>query len=1014
MRIHWAVFGEVKKGHDLMAASGEAAFAAKVTQYTDRSGDPPHGLNWGPVASGFPLGDRYVFLQTQPDPSAGRAGMVRSHAALVPLAELGRLNNVAVLFARLLPVLGKPDATLEPLDIPDEVLLQIPAANSQSGLVSLAFCLGAAETEFPLVWTSVEPYLPAVAALWGRLPVTLRPVFAFAFQFAPELRLPVTPTLIATAPVLANRWPTAQLLPLHPPGSVKFDTAQSWLAGLPEGSVFSDVLERFDIEVTQFNKLGLLASFADLVAKLPQVSFSEAKRAVNIVAHHGRPTASAAVARAALFDRMCKLVPGASAEDLLGLRNLNAVALADLVPSLEKAMEEWIAGLPSGSPWSSAQLSLLEHAVTKPATWWSAPFADWLKAQAKGPDSTGAPRLVGLFVSAPLSEFLTKALPATKAAETLMVDALPEKLAVPHADQLLGLAEKRRWMRLHARALLCSRPGPEAIILHAQVAGEDDAGIAELHAALGTGALIQAAGETGEPLLLRFAGRILAAPDTDFATTMPLSCTHRLAVLQEALFASDPPLPGPLRVALQGALVDPAGGEATVVELCLACAERHPDLLLELPDPAALFERLPPAAERKVSAALNRFVQQEVVAGRSFRIAEPEAVKGLLDTDGVVRALAGVGARDGAKLGANAFRGLSFLTDDQCGEWLIDLFKRTQYQPLTGFDCMEIAALLGDGNYPHAARIVRETVEQFHRRDVAPIHERIRYTYQLAKAYQRSPTPSPAAARLPKVIIATALPLEREAVMRYLADTSYDPKIFADVAPWPAQHPLFEIYVFTTGAGNMSALTAMLRASNQGVTPMLAFFVGVCGGVKDSAIGDVVYSTKVYSYEGGKEEDGAVKARPTVEHTADALVQLAHRVAAKDWQPEHGAGDPAPKASPAVIASGELVFASRESTAANFQLLRSAYNDTQVVDMEGYGFMKAMRDTNVKLAMVVRGVSDAITGKCDDDAKGNQPLAMRNAAAFLFALLRDCERHLISKKKKKKGLLSFLKGDDNS
>jgi nucleoside phosphorylase len=198
------------------------------------------------------------------------------------------------------------------------------------------------------------------------------------------------------------------------------------------------------------------------------------------------------------------------------------------------------------------------------------------------------------------------------------------------------------------------------------------------------------------------------------------------------------------------------------------------------------------------------------------------------------------------------------------------------------------------------------------------------------------------------------------------------------------------------------------------VAPTLAFFVGVCGVVKDSAIGDVVYSTKVYYFEGAKEEDGSVKARPTVEHTVDALVQLAHRVAGKAWQPVRGAEDSVPKASPAVIASGEIVLASKESNAANFQLLKSAYNDTQVVDMEAYGFMKAMRDTDVRLAMVVRGASDSIADKGDADAKGNQPLAMQNAAAFLFALLRDCECLLIPKKKKRRGLVSFLMGDDDN
>jgi nucleoside phosphorylase len=113
-----------------------------------------------------------------------------------------------------------------------------------------------------------------------------------------------------------------------------------------------------------------------------------------------------------------------------------------------------------------------------------------------------------------------------------------------------------------------------------------------------------------------------------------------------------------------------------------------------------------------------------------------------------------------------------------------------------------------------------------------------------------------------------------------------------------------------------------------------------------------------------------------------------------------------------VIASGELVFASNEPTAANFQHVKSAYNDAQAVDMESYGFMKAMHDTDVKLAMVVRGVSDTIAGKGDADAKGGQPAAVRNAAAFLFALLRECEP-VVSPRKRTRGLFDFLLGDDD-
>jgi hypothetical protein len=76
--------------------------------------------------------------------------------------------------------------------------------------------------------------------------------------------------------------------------------------------------------------------------------------------------------------------------------------------------------------------------------------------------------------------------------------------------------------------------------------------------------------------------------------------------------------------------------------------------------------------------------------------------------------------------------------------------------------------------------------------------------------------------------------------------------------------------------------------------------------------------------------------------------------------------------------------------------------------MEAFGFLKAMDEADVKLAMVVRGVSDLITGKGAADAKGSQPLATRNAAAFLFALIRDCHQLVPKKPRQSRGIFDFF------
>jgi hypothetical protein len=68
--------------------------------------------------------------------------------------------------------------------------------------------------------------------------------------------------------------------------------------------------------------------------------------------------------------------------------------------------------------------------------------------------------------------------------------------------------------------------------------------------------------------------------------------------------------------------------------------------------------------------------------------------------------------------------------------------------------------------------------------------------------------------------------------------------------------------------------------------------------------------------------------------------------------------------------------------------------------MEAYGFLKAAREEGVPHSMVIRGVSDRIEGKEKSDAAGKQPVAAKNAAMFLFALLRLCPEIAAPKRRK--------------
>lgn len=1009
MQIHYAVFGEQNSGHALLAASGNSTFAAKLTVLTDRPGHPPVGVDWGPVISGFALEDQFVFMRMQPDPTVRRAGMVRTYAAYTPLATLGSLNNISLLFSILPSGLDAIPSSIVALDVPDAPLAARPDPTLAKARFALARLLCAPDTKLPLLWNSAESYLPTVATLWAQLPPGLREGFSFYFLFAPEHHTATTPTLIATLPDLTSRWPSAPVVSTAEGALPALTPAQSWLAGSGDGNQFDEVLRDYEIDLPQFSRLNLISSFADMIGRIPTLSFVEARKAVNIAAKYSRFTAASKPHRGKLFARLCALAQAGNSAELLTLRNLEDSALPDLIPELQAAMLASMTTHSASTALDKTDFDLLEMAVAAPTNWWSKPFISWLRQSGKTMDAAGVERLITLSTSAKLLAIVADKLPASGQTETEILTRLPQRLATASAENLIALAAKRGWMRLHAGCLGRSLGPEEAITRHADIAGLDASGLQLLEQLLGFKTLVQVACTTGHPALIAFTGGSIGTDSATYLSMLPQDCQHKRIILQHAVSAASGPLLGELRLLILEMLDATEPADASLGDLSAACAARDVSLLTELSDPAVFISRLPEGERGRAERDYEAWLQNELTVGRPLRIKNVDSFSHWLGDRSVLDWLSKVPPAISVQIGVETFRHLHFLTDEDCRDWLIALFTRTQSQRLSSTAATALSDFLNTVDFPESAKIVRDTAVDYNRTDVFPVHEQIRSKYQASRTYPHKPGAS--SPRLHKVLIVTALPLERLAVIANLPTTAYDHALQADVAVWPAENPYYEVYVVTSGAGNLTAQGSCHQFLKSGVKPRLALFVGVCGGVKDNSIGDVVFSTKVYYTEGGKEENEGVKARPLLKETSTALVQLGIRVSEMAWQPSDSARIPRPpSASPAVFASSELVLTSTEPTAKNFQQIKTSYNDTQVVDMEAYGFLKAMQDDGIKLSMVIRGVSDTIAKKAESDAQGNQPLAVKNAAAFLFTLLRECRPLLEPKAPKKKGLINFFFG----
>lgn len=243
-----------------------------------------------------------------------------------------------------------------------------------------------------------------------------------------------------------------------------------------------------------------------------------------------------------------------------------------------------------------------------------------------------------------------------------------------------------------------------------------------------------------------------------------------------------------------------------------------------------------------------------------------------------------------------------------------------------------------------------------------------------------------------KVLIITALPVEREAIARHLSDSQQE-RHSSGAEYLIGRFLTWKVCLAQVAPGNSSAALETERAVRH-FDPDLALFVGIAGGVKDVKLGDVVAATKIYGYEGGADREH-FQPRPEAFLSSYPLVQEA-QIAARgvEWRNRIRRANQTllPTVFVGPVAAGAKVIKSSEGAIA--KLLRESYGDTLAVEMEGEGFMRAAY-TNKVDSMVIRGISDLLDGKVEADKSGSQEVASEHASAFAFELLARLSRESV-------------------
>ncbi|ONI85936.1 hypothetical protein ALI144C_12595 [Actinosynnema sp. ALI-1.44] len=226
-------------------------------------------------------------------------------------------------------------------------------------------------------------------------------------------------------------------------------------------------------------------------------------------------------------------------------------------------------------------------------------------------------------------------------------------------------------------------------------------------------------------------------------------------------------------------------------------------------------------------------------------------------------------------------------------------------------------------------------------------------------------------------VVLTALEVEFTAVANHLTGARWQ-EHHSGTRFYVGDYHDWSIALIEIGRGNEEAAHSTERALEY-FRPSIAMFVGVAGGVKDVARGDVVFGNEVHGYDYGKETGGVFLPRGQVAVSSFKLVaaarQLRHEL--RDEIDYSVVIEP--------IAAGGKISADDE--AATAKLIKDHYSQVVAVETEGLGFLKAGYARSDVATGVVRGISDMRVGKSQSDADGWQDTAARNAAHFTLRLL---------------------------
>ena len=1014
MIIEQAIYGEkqgVTSGHDLLADSKEKnELFKRVSGYTDLADRPEGGVLQWPVVRGFFVENHFLFIKTFPDSETLRSGRVFAHALFIKKEDLPKIQDITDLFKFHLTAIDKEAAMSSIEYAPIEVNATLSSRDPRE-----MAAINALLANERVVWLSEEGYWEWLKSIWSRIPVETKMKLRIGAAFNPQRLNTEVVNIVFVPGDTKSLWTRHSIEVID---STAVDSSPlplaNWLAGnKTQAAEFQQLLDDFSPKVNSlsiFKRLqdhGKVYHTLDKAPKLgPMLAFS------NFISQISPNNNSGLEGKEKLFSGILDAVTQATVPQITALFYQTWKGFPNAIQRISTVLNDWLTRnlLIKGNTQESGGI-LLQALRSNQSNWWTETVLNFIKERLTHQDPGDAKAIWIWMINQP--ELISQHslwLPDT--AENDLAKALP-KLEKSLVELVLKMAIKKNWLLLHAKTVTHAYNPVQSI--EAQLAIDTDnnnlTGLKALSEVITDSQFVEIASEKDEIRLHQIAGEMIAnkaqlLKHVDITKSGGQICWE-LSVKQGGKIWAGVEAPEELLFKVMDHLLT---GKGFKESLLVSISNSEINDLTRYSKRSQIWEVLPKSVKSNFLLSTSKSVLSMYLLG-SIPVNEIE--KPISDT-----------------IISDSFQ-TQFLhekkADIESVLKLYEVFSGLKDDFLSGY-IHYFASTMSESQAVRLGTIVKQ---HGHRKTARSIYDKLKFNHSFTAAYQAcsnlvelslferlfsTPTNSKqittsAPMQIKNnnetsrqiVVILTAIKEEYQAVREHLTrivdadmdSTAYEGGVFEYHGKTIAN-----VIIRECGARNTTASQEAERAIKN-FNPDLILFVGIAGSRKpnDFKIGDVIFPDKVYYYEGGKASKKSFKARPDAVSPSFDLIEKAKKERNKDdWKSLiKGKYDRTPYADIGIIASGEQLIDHYDSEVG--KIITDHYNDSSVVEMEGYGFLKAVqrqgKGAQNTLYGIVRGISDILERaeldqshlESDRRPENAKQFASDSAAAFAFWLI---------------------------